>query len=262
MIFVTGDTHGLTNRFNELSRLKNPLFVKYANRGNYLIITGDCGAIWSEATLNKNVNFYSNLGYTILFIDGNNDNMDMLDKFPVQTWHGGKVHKITDNLIHLMRGEIYEIEGKTILAFGGADSWDRPNCDWKKMKTRYFPEMSPRRTEGENWWRRERPSYVEFENMFNNLKKYNNKVDFIITHDTTSKQINKNFDWNTPQYVNHMLDKLYKTADFRHWFFGHHHYTILDIEPCMSCIHDTIIDLDDKRFKQFRSEKINQLEKI
>lgn len=30
-------------------------------------------------------------------------------------WQGGKVHEIEEGILHLMRGQIFEIEGKTFL---------------------------------------------------------------------------------------------------------------------------------------------------
>ena len=50
----------------------------------------------------------------MLFIDGNHENFDKLNSYPVETWCGGKVHKIRNNVIHLMCGEVYCIEGNTI----------------------------------------------------------------------------------------------------------------------------------------------------
>lgn len=247
MIFVTGDTHGIRSK-ESLDRFDTPSFKANANKGNYLIITGDSGIVWSKETLKASIDFYGNLGYTILFVDGNNDNFDLLDQYPVETWHGGKVHKVSDNIIHLMRGEIFQIEGKSILAFGGADSWDRPNG-------LEYGDYSPTRSEGVNWWKRERPSKAEFNHMMKNLEQHDNKVDFIITHETTSNNIRKYYYWNTPEYVNKMLDTLNDKADFRHWFFCHHHKPLYEVEPCMSIITTEIVNLDDY-YKRFRSEAI------
>src|SRR5699024_12624046 len=36
----------------------------------------------------------------------------------------GKVHKIRDSVIHLMRGEIFDIDNKKFFTFGGAKSHD------------------------------------------------------------------------------------------------------------------------------------------
>ena len=46
----------------------------------------------------------------------------LYNDYPVEEWHGGKVHKIRDSVLHLMRGEIFDIDGKKFFAFGGAKS--------------------------------------------------------------------------------------------------------------------------------------------
>ena len=38
----------------------------------------------------------------------------LLPCFPVEDWHGGKVQRIRPSVIHLMRGQIYDIQGKTL----------------------------------------------------------------------------------------------------------------------------------------------------
>ena len=62
--------------------------------------------------------------YTTLFVDGNHEKFDRLSDYPVDTWNRGKVHKIRPSVIHLMRGQIFEIDGKSIFTFGGASSHD------------------------------------------------------------------------------------------------------------------------------------------
>lgn len=82
----------------------------------------------------------------MLFIDGNYENFDKLSRFPVETWCGGKVHKIRETVIHLMRGEVYCIEGNTVFVMGGGYSIDstvgqkvfrggRRKCPLKKNTT-------------------------------------------------------------------------------------------------------------------------------
>jgi hypothetical protein len=45
----------------------------------------------------------------------------------VENWHGGKVQAIRKNVLHLMRGQIYEIEGQTFFIMGGAACHDTYN---------------------------------------------------------------------------------------------------------------------------------------
>ena len=62
--------------------------------------------------------------FTTLFVDGNHENFDRLYAYPVEEWHGGKVHKIRPSVIHMMRGQVFAIDGKSVFTFGGASSHD------------------------------------------------------------------------------------------------------------------------------------------
>ena len=62
--------------------------------------------------------------FTLLFVDGNHENYDLLAEFPVQMWHGGKVQMIRENVIHLMRGQMFNLQGRRFFTFGGARSHD------------------------------------------------------------------------------------------------------------------------------------------
>jgi len=62
--------------------------------------------------------------YNILFVDGCHENYDLLKEYAVTEFCGGKVRKISGRVMHLMRGEVYEIDNKKIFAFGGGLSED------------------------------------------------------------------------------------------------------------------------------------------
>ena len=113
MIYVTGDMHGDYRVF------KQPVF-KNIKKNDTLIICGDFGFIWNggkgeKATLDK----LSKKPYTVCFVDGTHENFELLSKYPVVEYCGGKAHKIRDNIFHLLRGQIFEIEGEKIFAMGG-----------------------------------------------------------------------------------------------------------------------------------------------
>lgn len=208
MIYVTGDTHGTIDVQKLYTFAENhPELTK----DDYLIIAGDCGAVWSEATLSDYIKYYVSLPFTVLFIDGNHENFDMLDGYPVETWRGGKVHKITPDLIHLMRGQVFELEGKTVFTFGGATSIDK-EC----------------RREGVSWWKREVPSYEETDEGIANLKRYGGKVDYIITHSCSERALYyPAMSYIAPSKIDSpeigSLTYIEDHAEFEHWYFGHFH---------------------------------------
>ena len=125
MIYVTGDTHG------DFSRLLDDVPMQ---KGDTLIICGDFG-IWDNNAREQNwMKFLADREYTVTFVDGNHSNFDRLDnEFEVIDFHGGKAHKINDNVYHLMRGYVFEFEGKKFFTFGGARSHDIWGCIYKNV---------------------------------------------------------------------------------------------------------------------------------
>ena len=101
------------------------------DKSDYLIVSGDTGICWNGFDEKGNdrdqslKDMYNKKKVTTLWIDGNHENFDMLNALPVENWQGGKVHKVRENVLHLMRGEIFTIEGKTFFCFGGATSTDK-----------------------------------------------------------------------------------------------------------------------------------------
>ncbi|MBM6867099.1 hypothetical protein [Collinsella tanakaei] len=65
--------------------------------------------------------------WTTLFVDGNHECFPHLAELPVSDRWGGRVQVYPDHpsIIHLMRGEIYDIDGARIFAMGGAASHDK-----------------------------------------------------------------------------------------------------------------------------------------
>ena len=113
MIYVTGDLHG------ELERLKAKSFRKL-KKGDTVIVCGDFGFLWEggkkEERLLKKL---GRLKYRLLFLDGCHENYDLLDRYPVSGFSGGQAQVLSGNLIHLLRGQVYTIEGRTVFAMGG-----------------------------------------------------------------------------------------------------------------------------------------------
>ena len=119
MVYVTGDLHG------EYARFSDPTFRRL-KKGDTLIVCGDFGFLWKggkkeEALLRK----IGKKRYTVLFLDGRHENFELLNAYPVTDWNGGKAQVISGNLIHLLRGELYTLEGESYFTFGGGESPDR-----------------------------------------------------------------------------------------------------------------------------------------
>jgi len=208
MIFVTGDTHGDEHflKLRELCKRRKDLTKK-----DYVIIAGDFGGVWYKGRYNQDLREFKRLPFTVLFVDGNHENFDILDDMPVEIWKGGKVHRVAKNIIHLMRGQVFTIEGKTFFTFGGAESVDKDT-----------------RTAGETWWPQEVPTEEDYAEAYKNLKLHGNGVDYIITHTIdegglSCPQMQRFVEKKGVTETNRGLTGFEKTVDYKHWFFGHYH---------------------------------------
>lgn len=77
-------------------------------------------------------------------MDGTHENFDLLNAYPTRQWKQGTVHEIRPNILHLMRGEIFEIDGHSLFAFGGGETEEKEIY----METgRWWPEEMPTREE-------------------------------------------------------------------------------------------------------------------
>ena len=204
MIFVTGDTHGDFSRFDD-PRLKK------LGKGDTLIICGDFGFLWNGskeeiAVLKK----LSKKKYNICFVDGTHENFDLLSKLKIKKWNGGKVHHIGGNIFHLMRGQIFTIEDKTVFTMGGGES---PDIDIR------FEENA--------WSKYEFPSREELLEGAANLEKLNCRVDYVITHEPPVKIKGflklKDSETASVTGLNTYLEELSEACVFRRWFFGSMH---------------------------------------
>ena len=54
----------------------------------------------------------------------NHENYDALARYPVESWHGGRGQPIRPHVLHLMRGQVFELAGRTFFTMGGAASHD------------------------------------------------------------------------------------------------------------------------------------------
>lgn len=228
-IGITGDTHGELN----FSR------VYQAKRENitHLIVCGDFGYIWNgNYKEQKQLDYLNKIGVQILFVDGNHENHELLNNHPISTMYGGKVHRIRDNIIHLMRGEIYTINHKKYLAFGGANSVDIEYYDIYGNKKR--------RIQGKDWWKEEKPNNSDKQNAFDNLEKHNFTVDYVLTHTCHSPGAYYLLNKPDPDDVSDFLNFLRNKINYKYWFFGHFHrnYDIKELKSC--CLYDKIITID------------------
>lgn len=94
-------------------------------KDDYMIVCGDFGCVWNgDKSDDTQLDRLEALPFTVLFVDGNHENFDALNKYPVEEWHGGKAHKIRPQVIHLIRGQVLELQDRIFFTMGGAQSYD------------------------------------------------------------------------------------------------------------------------------------------
>ncbi len=204
MVFVTGDLHG------DLGRFKTP-DAKKLKKGDTLLVCGDFGFLWNDSKEEQKI--LKKLGekkYNICFVDGTHENFDLLNRYEVTEWNGGKVHHITGGVYHLMRGQIYQIEGLRVFTMGGGES----------------PDMEMR-VSNDTWYAAENPSRQELVEGAENLGKMGNEVDLVITHEPSAKVKEflqmKLVDRARTTLLNTYFEELSNSVDFQKWYFGSLH---------------------------------------
>ncbi len=159
----------------DFERFKLPA-MKKLKKGDTLIICGDFGFLW----------------------DGSKE------------WNGGKVHHIIGSVYHLMRGQIFNIDGLRIFTMGGGES---PDVDI--------------RIANDTWYAEESPSQQELIEGAENMATYNNIVDIVITHEPSAKV--KEFlqmqftEKSRVTLLNTYFEELAGAVDYRKWYFGSLH---------------------------------------
>lgn len=231
MIYITGDTHG----DYDISKINttNWALQKQLTRDDYLIICGAFGGVWyNNRKDNYLLNWHEKKPYTSLFVDGNHENFDALEQYPVTTWKGGSVHMIRPHVIHLMRGQIYTIDGSTFFTFGGGTSADKSS-----------------RKEGISWWPQEVPTPSEMDVAIKNLARHHNQVDYIITHAAPQSVLWQQIpchraDLRIDCPCEDFFENLMKTVTYQQWFCGHYHLDTYLAEARLKVLYNNIYALD------------------
>ncbi len=217
MILITGDVHGDFTRFKDkrLNKLR---------KSDALIICGDFGMIWDGSRKEKAL--LKRLGrrrYSILFVEGSHENFAELEKYPTEEWCGGLTRKISGNLRQLIRGNVYEIAGKRVFAFGGGKAEN--SADPLQMKY-------------------EVPAEDELISADKRLFECGNTVDYIVSYEPPSTI--GEFLGGEPETdtISAYLEEKKETLTFKQWFFGKFHRN-KRIPTRFTAVFDEIINSDD-----------------
>lgn len=195
MVFITSDTHG------ELERLTDKK-LKFIKKYDTVIVLGDFGFVWDGSRQqDRNLKKLAKLPFRILFIDGYNDNLAALEKYPDTVCNGAQAKEICPGQIYyIKRGEVLYIEDMKILCFGGADDYI-PDV---------FSDYPPRQS--------------DFDNCTANLEKAGWNVDYVLSH-SPSGMISRFL--NLESFVTGNLfdyfDEINHKLTYTKWYFGMYH---------------------------------------
>lgn len=222
-LFLVGDTH----LDIDLDKLKPENFPvgQTLTKEDIVIILGDVGLTWNKSDKVKSVlKWFNDQPWTTLFIDGNHENFDILDNYPVSKWNGGNVHKLANSVYHLMRGQVFTINNQTFFTMGGGESVDKIH-----------------RTEFISWWSQETPNNTEINTAYENLEKHDNIVDFVLTHVCPASVVEKlSFPPSTTEI---MLEELMSEVTYKQWFCGHMHIDQLFMYGKLRVLYDDIVEI-------------------
>lgn len=120
-IFITGDTHG------DFRRFRPDIFYEqeHMTKEDLVLVCGDFGGIWhGDPRDDVGLDWLEDRSYTTAFVLGNHENYDAYKGYPKEEWHGGQIQRIRPSVLHLMRGQVYELNGRRFFTMGGASSHD------------------------------------------------------------------------------------------------------------------------------------------
>ena len=226
-IWVTGDTHGDFQRFTT----KNFPQLKGMDRDDYMIICGDFGGVWAgEQVDGRKLDWLEDKPFTTLFVCGNHENFNLLNSYPEQEWHGGRVHVVRPHILQLMRGQVSEIGGLTWFTTRGGASHDiqdgildpaEPGFERRYWALRRINAMF--RVLGHSWWPEEMPSEAEYAEAEASLERSRWRVDCVLTHcapTSVTKTLNPSY---LPDKLTDFLEMVKERCQFQRWFAGHYH---------------------------------------
>ena len=237
MIHLTGDTHGEFLRFNATSFPEQEQMTKQ----DVVVNCGDFGGVWRQQSGQEErywLDWLNAKSFTLLWCDGNHENFSRLnsDEFPIVDLYSRKAQQIRPSIYRLLRGEVYEIQGKRFFTFGGArshdiddgildpDDYDDP-LEFQSVYRRWRMEGRIFRVKGVSWWPEELPSEAEMEKGRKALETVNYEVDYVVTHclphDVCSVLSRCTF--YPDRLTLYFNDLLHRGLRFDHWYSGHYH---------------------------------------
>lgn len=247
-VYITGDTHG------DFTRLGPDTYpeLNALTKDDYVIICGDFGGVWDGGKEEQEkLDWLRGRPFTTLFLDGNHENFDLLKTCHAVRWHGGAARLIRGSVLHLTRGQIYELDGRSFFVMGGAASHDISDGILDPDEPHFISHIRKLENQGAfyyrinhlSWWADELPNDREYQTALQNLELANWQVDFVLTHcapASIQKQLTDGS--HKPDRLTDFLEDIYRKLQFSCWFCGHYHCNV-GLEQNFVCLYDNLIKL-------------------
>lgn len=215
MIYMTGDLHGEKTRFADRR-------IKRLKKNDVLVVCGDFGFLWNGAAAEqKLLEWIGKRRYHVLFVEGTHDNLELLSGYPVEDWCGGKTHHISGRLRHLIRGERFAIEGKTLLALGGGQPDEGAQF-------------------GVTCWRGVLPDKDEVVAICDRLDELGWEADIIVSHQAPSNiEACINHTGSELNLLSALMNTVQRKNKFLMWCFGSYHQNRF-VPPNYRCLYSEL----------------------
>ena len=205
MIYITGDTH---RDFSRLYNLKE-------TEEDMLIILGDAGInYYLDDEDVKYKEYLKSFKIKLFCIRGNHEERPKnINSYKEIEMFGGKVfiEEEYPNLIFAKDGEVYNIDGKSILVIGGAYSVDK---NYRIMH-------------GYKWFKDEQLTTKEMNDVLDKIK--GKHFDIVLTHTCPYKYEPREVfipgldQSKIDKTMEHFLDKVEENIKYDKWYCGHYH---------------------------------------
>ena len=231
-VYVTGDVHGRAEYGASRFAFRSWPLGRTLTRDDAVIVAGDFGFVWDGSNAERYwLDWFESKPWTTCFVDGNHENHRMLAELPVREWNGGLVHEARPHVLHLMRGQIFELEGCRFFTMGGAKSHDiedgilepdAPDFERRLMTLQRKPRARYR-INHISWWAQELPSDEEYDEARQSLDAVGWQVDYIITHCAPTSIALMGSRHNEADRLTDFLQEVRERSKYHYWLFGHYH---------------------------------------
>ncbi len=212
MIWLLSDPHGEAD-FPGLHD-----YLSRAGDDDWLLLLGDVCLSFERTEENRAfTEWFLSLEKNIAFLDGNHENFAYLASFPEEDWHGGRVHRLNPHIVHMERGYVYTLGGRSFFACGGC----RSSAKWAEMGLYY---------EGEE------PTEEECARGRDSLAAHGCRVDYVLTH---------KYETEGPKAAAPLLaltQYIEENVTYSRWYFGHNHRP-RTVDEKHVCVYDILVPL-------------------